>query len=250
MFVSPNELRRSIESSNPTIGTWMQIPSAEIAEILSATESYDWIVVDMEHGSFSRENLPSIIRAIEKYNVLPFVRLKTNDTSSVKDIVDCGFCGYIAPMIGSASQLKKIYEEFTYPPLGKRGVGFSRSNQYGINFDKKVKEGINPFLVAMIETKQGLENIESILGYENLDAIIIGPYDLSSSLGICGQFDNQIFIDAYNYLKNSCLKYNLPFGIHLINPDNNELQKIVESGASFIPFSMDSVMLHHPKPKV
>ena len=53
-------------------------------------------------------------------------------------IVDCGFCGYIAPMISSVSQLKEIYEEFTYPPLGKRGVGFSRSNQYGINFDKKV----------------------------------------------------------------------------------------------------------------
>ena len=138
MFVSPNELRRSIEASNPTIGTWMQIPSAEIAEILSATESYEWIVVDMEHGSFSRENLPSIIRAFEKYNVLPFVRLKTNEKSSVKDIVDCGFCGYIAPMIGSVSQLKEIYEEFTYPPLGKRGVGFSRSNQYGINFEKKV----------------------------------------------------------------------------------------------------------------
>ena len=65
MFVSPDELRRSIESSNPSIGTWMQIPSAEIAEVLSATESYDWIVVDMEHGSFSRENLPSIIRAFE-----------------------------------------------------------------------------------------------------------------------------------------------------------------------------------------
>ena len=99
-------------------------------------------------------------------------------------------------------------------------------------------------------TKKGLENIESILEYENLDAIIIGPYDLSSSLGICGQFDNQIFIDAYNHLKNSSLKKNLPFGIHLINPDNDELQKIVESGASFIPFSMDTVMLHHYKPKV
>ena len=107
MIFSPKELRQSIESLNPSIGSWMQIPSAEIAEILAATESYDWIVIDMEHGSFSRNNLASIIRAIEKFNVLPFVRLKNNNASSVKDIVDCGFCGYVIPMIDSVSQLKK-----------------------------------------------------------------------------------------------------------------------------------------------
>ena len=75
---SVDQLRKKIKNSNASIGTWMQIPSSEIAEILSATNSYDWIVVDMEHGTFSRDQLPSIVRSIEINSVLPFVRLQTN----------------------------------------------------------------------------------------------------------------------------------------------------------------------------
>ena len=121
---SIDNIRSSIKSSKTSIGTWMQIPSPEIAEILSASNSYDWIVIDMEHGSFSRDQLPSIVRAIENNSVLPFVRLQTNNPSSVKNVVDCGFKGFIVPMIENIKQLDKIQESIIYPPLGKRGVGF------------------------------------------------------------------------------------------------------------------------------
>ena len=185
---SIDQIRNSLKSSEPSIGTWMQIPSAEIAEILSASSSYEWIVVDMEHGSFSREQLPSIIRAISLNSALPFVRLQSNRPSAVKDIVDCGFSGYIVPMIEESTQLEEIYNAIMFPPNGRRGVGFSRSNQYGINFKKEVVSQQRPFLVAMIETKKALLNLGQILNYEFLDAVIVGPYDLSASLGICGNF--------------------------------------------------------------
>ena len=96
----------------------MQIPSAEIAEILSSTSSYEWIVVDMEHGSFARDQLPSIVRTISLNSVLPFVRLQSNQPSAVKEIVDCGFQGYIVPMIEESNQLNEIYNAITYPPNG------------------------------------------------------------------------------------------------------------------------------------
>ena len=247
---SIDQIRNSLKSFEPSIGTWMQIPSAEIAEILSASSSYEWIVVDMEHGSFSREQLPSIIRAISLNSVLPFVRLQSNRPSAVKDIVDFGFNGYIVPMIEESTQLDEIYNAIMYPPHGRRGVGFSRSNQYGINFKKEVVSQQRPFLVAMIETKKALLNLGQILNYEFLDAVIVGPYDLSASLGICGNFESDIFKDAYLEIKRNCQDNNIPFGIHLIEPNSSKLKDLISEGARFIAFSMDSVMLYSSKPKV
>ncbi len=247
---SIDQIRNSIKSSKPSIGTWMQIPSAEIAEILSATSTYEWIVVDMEHGSFSRDQLPSIVRSISLNSVLPFVRLQTNQTSAVKDIVDCGFQGYIVPMIEESNQLNEIYNAITYPPNGKRGVGFSRSNQYGINFKRKLVSQQRPFLVAMIETKKALLNLDKILNYEFLDAVMVGPYDLSASLGICGNFESHIFKDAIVEIQRNCKKYNIPFGMHLIEPSSSKLKDLILEGARFIAFSMDSVMLYSSKPNV
>ena len=175
------ELRSSIKQRRPSIGTWMQIPSPEVAEILSTKKSYDWIVIDMEHGTFGKSDITSIVRAISMNSVLPFVRLQTNKVQAAKDVVDCGFKGYIVPMVENIKKLKEIRNAILYPPEGKRGVGFSRSNQYGINFNNAIKDKEIPFLVAMIETIEGLKNTENILNYEYLDGILVGPYDLSAS---------------------------------------------------------------------
>ena len=249
-MASIEKIRFSLKNSKTSIGTWMQIPSTEIAEILSASNSYDWIVVDMEHGSFSKSQLPSIVRSIEMNSISPFVRLQTNNLSAVKDVVDCGFKGFIVPMIEDINQLNKIKEAIMYPPKGKRGVGFSRSNQYGINFTNAIEDVTQPFIVAMIETKLGLQNLEEILTAEYLDAIIVGPYDLSASLGVCGDFESDIFKRAFENIKNLCNKFETPFGIHLVEPSNIKLKKSIENGAKFIAFSMDTVMLYSIKPEL
>lgn len=246
---SIEQLRSLLKNSKISIGTWMQIPSPEIAEIFSATNYYEWIVVDMEHGSFSRSQLPSIVRAISK-NSMPFVRLQSKNLSSVKDVVDCGFSGYIVPMIENKKQLEIIFQAINYPPVGTRGVGFSRSNQYGINFEKVTDKNSKPFLVAMIETAPALENLNEILNYENLDAVIIGPYDLSASLGVCGDFESEIFKNAIAKVKNKSYELNIPFGMHLIDPCNLKLQELESDGAQFIAYSMDSVMLSYLKPSL
>ncbi len=249
-MISINKIRSNLKNAKTSIGTWMQIPSSEIAEILSASRSYDWIVIDMEHGSFTRDQLPNIVRSIENYSVLPFVRLQTNHPYSVKNVVDCGFKGFIVPMIENINQLDKIQDSILYPPKGNRGVGFSRSNQYGVNFKSSIENDIQPFFVAMIETKLGLENLEEILSADYLDAIIIGPYDLSASLGVCGDFESNIFKEAIDNIKSLCYKFETPFGIHLVEPSNLKLKKLIEDGAKFIPFSMDTVMLSSLKPEL
>ena len=245
------ELRSRINvEKKPSIGTWMQIPSADIAEILSSSKFYEWIAIDMEHGSFSRQDLTSIVRAITMNSVLPFVRLQTKNIQAVKDIVDFGFYGYIVPMIESSYELKLIKDQILYPPKGKRGVGFSRSNQYGINFESVIKNNTFPYLVGMIETIDGLENLDDILNYEFIDAILVGPYDLSASLGVCGNFESKIFKDAFQKIKETCNKKNIPFGTHIVKPSKEKLKEAINDGSRFIPYSIDSVMLHSFNPKL
>ncbi len=245
-----DKLRTKLNNSEPSVGTWMQLPSPEVAEILSSTNSYDWIAVDMEHGTFSKDQLPSIIRSMELNSVLPFVRLESNNISAAKYVIDCGFQGFIIPMIENKKELKDIYDYINYPPFGKRGVGFARSNQYGINFKNKVIKESHPFLVAMIETKLGLENLKEILSFECLDAVLLGPYDLSASLGVCGDFESKIFKKAVNKIKDLCNVNNIPFGIHLIEPSEEKLNKILKDGSKFVAYSLDSVMLYSLKPNL
>ena len=178
---------------------------SDIAEALASTKKYEWIVVDIEHGSHDFKSLTSICRAIELYNVLPFARLRTAEKMSAKEVSEIGFAGYIVPMIENKAQITDIYKSVNYPPKGSRGVGFCRSNQYGENFKLSLNQE-SPILVAMIETQKGVENIREILDSGVVDAIMVGPYDLSASYGITGDFENKLFNDKLKEIKDICLE--------------------------------------------
>ena len=144
------QIRKKLSSGKVSIGTWMQTSNADIAEIIGS-QNYDWITLDLEHGSIDISHLPDLFRAIEIGNTLPLVRVNNHDTSVCNKILDAGAGGLIIPNIRDADQLNKIRLECSWPPVGKRGVGFSRANLYGKNFNKYKKQAQSPFLVAMID---------------------------------------------------------------------------------------------------
>jgi len=146
-------------------------------------------------------------------------------------------------MIESASQLEEIRDHCRWPPAGSRGIAFSRANLFGGRFQNYVVEAQAPLLIAMIESVQGLENIDAILGVDGLDAILIGPYDLSASLGVTGQFECKTFIDGLEVISNSAKAKQIPLGIHVVEPSRDELLARISKGYRFIAYSIDSVML-------
>ena len=139
--------------------------------------------------------------------------------------------------------IKKTIEFSSWPPAGKRGVGFSVANSFGKYFDQYKKFSQNPFIIAMIENSIALDNLDAILQTKYLDGIFIGPYDLSASLGVPGNFENKLFVDAIKYIKQKCKKYNVPYGIHVVEPDIKKYKKILKEGYSFVAFSMDTRIL-------
>lgn len=239
------KLRNKLKNKNYSIGTWMQIPNSSVAEIIGQC-GYDWVAIDMEHGSFSVSQLPDIFRAIESggSNTIPMVRLSEGSRENCKRALDAGAGGVIIPMIETAESLIKTIEFCCWPPTGKRGVGFSRANLFGKNFENYKTESQFPIIVAMIEHINGVKNINKILSVKGLDAILIGPYDLSASMGITGKFDDYEFIKILSDVERSCKEFSIPFGIHQVNPSENKLFEMINRGYTFIAYGVDAVFLN------
>jgi 2-dehydro-3-deoxyglucarate aldolase len=237
------EIRDALAAGTPSIGSWMQLPDGSVAEIMGAA-GYDWIAVDMEHGSISLHQLPDLFRAIEAGGALPLVRLAEGTAKECKQALDAGAGGVIVPMVESAAQLVAIRDQCRWPPAGKRGVGFSRANHFGRRFDTYVAEAQSPLLVAMIEHTRAVDDLADILAVDGLDAILIGPYDLSASMGLTAEFESADFVMALNRIRQLAAERRVPCGVHVVMPDAAELAARVGEGFRFIAFSIDAVFLH------
>ncbi len=241
-FLKTKEIRNSLKKGLPSIGSWMQLSHPSIAEVMGRS-GYDWVAIDLEHGSFSNHQLPDLFRALELSGTLPLVRLAEGKAKDCKLALDAGAGGVIVPMVESAEQLQEIVNQVCWPPAGKRGVGFSRANLFGVDFEDYRTEAQAPLIVAMIENIKALDVIEDILKVDGLDAILIGPYDFSASMGLTAEFSDARFKNALKLLKESCREFKVPCGIHVVNNNSDELKEAVKNGYQFLPYSMDTVFL-------
>ena len=194
-----------MRGGNATIGTWLQFPSADVAEVMGAS-GYDWVAVDMEHGAFTRAILPDVFRAIERGGSTPFARIAQAELRPIKDALDSGAQGLVFPMIESREQLDRAISLSLYPDAGgSRGVGYSRANMYGRDFDPyRVDVAKDILLVAQIEHIRAVDQLDAILSHPRLDAIMVGPYDLSGSMGLTGQFDHPDIVAVMARINEAC----------------------------------------------
>lgn len=236
-------IRTKLKNNEPSIGTWQQIPHPSISEILGNSD-YDWVAVDLEHGSISTHQLPDLFRSIEITNAVPLARISEPTPLRCKQALDAGAKGVIAPMIETSEQIKLIIDSCCWPPSGKRGVGYSRANQFGKFFDDYVIEAQSPMIIAQIESQKAVDNLDEILKHKEIDAIIVGPYDLSASMGITGDFKNRNFIKAMEKISYLCKKNNIPLGDHVVQPDANKLSQRIKEGYLFIAYGTDGVFLY------
>jgi 2-dehydro-3-deoxyglucarate aldolase len=236
------DIRQSLLSGNHSIGSWMQIPHPSIAEIMGQS-GYDWVAVDLEHGTIDISQLPDIFRALELGNTLPLVRVAQGSTKDCKQALDAGAGGIIVPMVETAAQLMGARDACRWPPAGQRGVGFSRANLFGKYFEAYADEAQKPLLVAMIEHIRAVENLQDILNVEGLDAIFVGPYDLSASMGLTGKFDKPEFKTVMDRIYLLCKQFHIPCGVHVVAPEPLLLEQRINEGYQFIAYSIDSVFL-------
>ena len=236
-------LKTKLRENRLTIGTWITIPHAAVVEIL-ATAGFEWMVVDMEHSSIDFKDCEMLVRTIQSCGLEALVRVSKNDEVYIKRSMDIGANGVIVPMVNSKEDALRAREYLYYPPYGKRGVGLYRAQNYGIEFEKyKNWLGDNAVLICQIEHIKAVENIDEILGVDGVDGIIIGPYDLSGSMGYPGDYERDEVKRALERVKNVCFKANKPLGFHVIPSRAEALNEKIKQGYTFLAFSLDFYFL-------
>ena len=207
-----------------SIGTWLTIPDLRIAEILCLSK-LDWITIDIEHNSISYEQVENIIRIANLYNKIVYVRISNINEVDIKKILDAGADGLIVPNVKSKQEVEKIINFAFYPPIGSRGVGLTRANNFGKDFDNYfMKKSKKIKIIVQIEHYKAIDNIEEILQNKNVSGFV-GPYDLSASLGIPGKFKSKLFKKYENKIKIFMKNKNIIKGIHIIEADLNEIKE-------------------------
>ena len=220
---------------------WQQIPSTVVSDILCQNK-LDGVVIDTEHGCFNNETLYSCIQIVTANNKQCFVRLGNLDLHMVKYCLDAGATGLIFSTVETRKQAEQIHEYCKYPVAygkegyatsSRRGLGLVRQNKWGNN---KALIAKPPIIVAQIETRRGVENIGDIKGF---DFYMIGPYDLSTSLGIPGQFNNSLYLEAVEKVKNMVSIKKM--AVHIPKDVKKEIKKYDDYG--IIAVGMDTTAL-------
>lgn len=236
-------LRKRILTNELTLGSWITIGHPNVAEILANT-GFDWLVIDIEHNPIDPAMVQTLITTIQSKGVKAFVRVSKNEEVVIKQVLDAGADGIIVPMVCSKEDALRAVDYAKYPPVGRRGVGLARAQQYGRQFDE-YKQWVNDGLIviAQIEHIDGINNLEEIISVDGIDGTIIGPYDLSGSMGMPGEFEKPVVKEALAKYIDICKTRNFPMGFHVVNTDPQKILEKIDEGYRFIAYGTDFLFM-------
>jgi 2-dehydro-3-deoxyglucarate aldolase len=236
-------LKQKLLKRENTVGSWVTIGHQAIIDIL-AEAGFEWLTIDMEHTSIDYNEAQVLIGFIQSYGMAALVRVSKNEEVAIKRVLDAGADGVIVPMICSKDDAERAVSYVKYPPEGKRGVGLNRAQRYGFGFNE-YKEWLSEHsvVIAQIEHIDAVKNIEAIISTPGIDGIIIGPYDLSGSLGIPGQYDEPVVKEALEKVEKACIRNKKSMGFHVIEPDGSLVLEKQKAGYNFIAFSTDFLFM-------
>ena len=230
-------LRSRLQKKELVIGSWITLGHPAIAEIMCKA-GFDWLAVDLEHSAITIREAEELIRIIDLSGSTPLVRLTSNNVDQIKRVMDSGAHGVIVPMVNSVLDAEKAVSAVYYPPRGSRGVGLARAQGYGETFNHYIEWlNENAVVIVQIEHIDAVSNLKDIISVNGIDGFIIGPYDLSASMGIPGQFDNSKFIDVIKNINEITSSTSLARGVHIIEPDTEKLIQCINENYSFIAYS-------------
>jgi 2-dehydro-3-deoxyglucarate aldolase len=234
-------LKAKLAKRQLTVGSWLSIASTETAEIMLGG-GYDWLCIDMEHTAIGTEAMAKMMQVVALGGSPVLVRVGANDALLIKRAMDSGATGVIVPMINTADEARLAVEALYYPPRGKRGVGLARAQGYGRNFEAyREWADRESVLIVQIEHHEGVRNLEAILAVDGVDAFMIGPYDLSGSLGRPGDFDSPAVAAALEQTRAVMQRSVKPGGLHIVHPDPATLRARVAEGYRFIVYGVDQI---------
>jgi 2-dehydro-3-deoxyglucarate aldolase/4-hydroxy-2-oxoheptanedioate aldolase len=232
--------RQRLRDREPLLGTLVSLPSPEIAELL-ANAGFDWLFLDMEHGLLDFAAVQSIIQAAG--GECPcIVRVPSNEPVWIGKALDTGAAGLIFPHINSPAEARAAVTAGKYPPEGIRSIGAARAQGFGSGLQRSVADAnLETTLVPQVEHIDAARAIEEILSVPGIDAIFIGPFDLSASLGRPGDIAHSEVHQAIVAVRDACAARTTPCGIFVV--DAAAARQAFRSGYSLVCVATETMLL-------
>ncbi len=236
----PSDFRSRLKRGDRLLGTMVTLACPATAELL-ADVGFDWLFVDGEHGALDTGDILGILMAADQRTPC-MVRVPAADEVAIKKVLDLGAGGIIVPQVNTPQQSKDVVRFARYAPAGGRGVGLARAHGYGLRFQEYM-DTANEQVAVIVQAEHALaaENIEAIVQVPGVDAILLGPYDLSASLGHTGKLDHPSVVQAIDHITRTCQAAKMPLGYFGVTA--NSVKPMMERGYSLIVAGVDTLLL-------
>ncbi|MBI1357436.1 MAG: hypothetical protein GC160_24105 [Acidobacteria bacterium] len=239
-----NTIKHKLKAGGSVLGTCItDYVGPEVVTILKAA-GMEYFFLDTEHGRASFSDIQTLVRVGRAADVIPLVRVTWNEYPFIARTFDCGAMGVICPRVDSIEEARRIVNCIKFPPLGNRGYGL-RSIVTDLDFKGARGEmdssNDETMVILQMETQNFVDQVDEITAIPGVDATMVGPFDLSVSLGIPGEFDNPKFWAAFDRMVEACEKNGVAPGVHAGNAQM--LQKCKDHGARFLTCATDASVL-------
>lgn len=239
-----NTIKQKLRAGGQVLGTCVtDHTSPEIVTIFKAA-GLDFFFIDTEHSVPSYRDIQTLVRVGRGANVIPLVRVTDNEYFLIARLLDVGAMGIIAPRIQSVEEARRVVDAMKFTPEGSRGYGLRGIiNDYQFAGARAEMDSANreTMVILQVESKECVDAVFDVAATPGVDALMIGPFDLSISLGIPGQFDDPIFWNAFDRVVEACNQAGIAPGIHMASAA--QLKRAAERGARFLVCGSDAVVM-------
>jgi 2-dehydro-3-deoxyglucarate aldolase len=237
-------MKEKLKNREKIFGAWTSVPHPAVTEMFGAIMKPDFVGIDMEHTTISLEMTQQIITAGQGVGTCMIPRVPSHEAITIRRLLDAGADGIMVPMVTSRDEVENIVKTFKYPPFGKRSFGVSRAQGYGGGYDEYTRTwNDKSILMIQIESIEGVEAADEILSCEHIDGVLIGPYDISGSLGVPGKLDDLKVLKACDRVIEACARHKKSCGTQIVTPDHKNVKAAFDSGYTFTVLSSDLFLI-------
>ena len=243
MFLKRKKLKESLRRREKLFAAWISYSHPSIAETF-AKAGFDFIAIDMEHSTINLSEAQRIIAACQSEEVPCLPRPVSHSNDYIKPLLESGADGILIQMVNTSKDVQNLINNLKFPPIGKRSYGVNRAQGYGFDFNEYITSWNNDSsFIIQVESIEAVENIESLLEFSEVDAVMIGPYDISGSLGVPGELNHKKVISASKKVIDACSKYGKSCGTQLNDPNPKNINNLFEMGYTFAVLGSDLFIL-------
>ena len=232
--------KKRVSTGEATFGIFLGLATPMSIEI-AAIAGLDWVLLDLEHGPGSEDQVGSVVTTAGAYGITSLVRVESDDRIRINRVLDAGIAGVMVPRVENAAQVREIVTHFSTPPFGDRGVAtYNRGALWGqdIGFLDRASQAT---CIIQIETVGALDSVADIAAIDGVDILFVGPADLSFALGVPRDFKNPIFLSALDRVLKAAKSCAKQAGI--LAPNGSSAAEYQQMGFNSIGIASDSILL-------